>query len=160
MCDRWVLCWVIASVTQVSRAFRFVFVFSLSTWATERPYHHPLPKMTMATNVIPDNNASMSSPLQSIPSVRLLGRPRGARGGHGGKSNDGQVTRADYVPVVVGLVGFTLMCLGMAVYFGRKRLREYCKSRHQTSPTSGSTIWTHTPEGLVEVPLEPQRPAR
>ena len=63
-------------------------------------------------------------------SYRYLRRRGFGRGGGLDDSPD------DLQAVVMGLVVAGVIFLGMGLYFGRQRLREYCKARHQTVPVS------------------------
>ena len=63
--------------------------------------------------------------------ARRGGRGRGFRGGSGPES---------WGPVFVGLGIFVVICVGLIIWFGRKRLSEYCRSRHQTGPTKDHVI--------------------
>lgn len=66
-------------------------------------------------------------------SHRYLGRRGFGRGGRGAGVGDNP---DDLQAIVMGLVVAGVIFLGMGLYFGRKRLQEYCKARQQTVPVS------------------------
>ena len=46
----------------------------------------------------------------------------------------------EVIPVLVGLSMFALMCIGLGLWFGRKWLKDYCQTRHQTAPVPQGPI--------------------